>query len=225
MFVASMACFASFLVYLDLLLMLRNPFHPVNKRLPPYRVAGVIWAVASAAYGISQTPGAYALRAASHSSASARLIGIASIIIVVLNLALIFKLKRLSRGVNQELSEVFYRHYLLMFLAMLPFYAAASYRAVQPDHIAPGATDWRRGAISQFEYVVHLSRLVFVIDRVRSDPYLLQNLLPMWNYKNNPFRRKHGLKSKRQRAEEEDLYKGGTLNAFLNSSSNIDYVY
>lgn len=185
-FMASMACFASFLVYLDLFLMLRNPFHPVKKRLPSYRVAGVIWAVGTAIYALTQAPAAYALRAASHANASARLIGAASLIIVVLNLALICKLKRLSFGVNQELSEVFYRHYLLMFLAMLPFYAAAAYRAVQPDHLEPGATDWRLGAFSPFDYVVHLSRLVFVIDRVRSDPYLLQNLFPILTSKGNP---------------------------------------
>ena len=62
---ASMVCFASFLVYLDLYLMLRNPFHPVKKRLPLNRIAGVVWALASAAFAIAQAPGAYELKAAS----------------------------------------------------------------------------------------------------------------------------------------------------------------
>ena len=56
--------------------------------------------------------------------------GAASLVIVTLILALIHKLKQLSKGVNKELSKVFYRHYLLMFLAMLPFYGAALYRAI-----------------------------------------------------------------------------------------------
>jgi len=95
-----MACFASFLVYLDLFLMLRNPFHPVKKRLPSYRVAGVIWALASAVYAITPAPGALALRTETDSGASSRLLAVASLIIVALNLALIFKPKQLSQGVN-----------------------------------------------------------------------------------------------------------------------------
>jgi len=113
-----------------------------------------------------------------------------------------------------------------MFLAMLPFYATAAYRAVQPAEVAKGAPDWRLRAFSPVSYVVHLSRLFFVVHRVGSDPYLRQNLLPSWKEIPCASRSLRMRKnSKKKSGVEEDLYKGGTLNAFLNSSSNIDYVY
>ena len=109
---------------------------------------------------------------------------------------------------NEELSKVFFRHYLFMFIVMLPFYLMATYSSVQARYPERARIE----AFSWLYYTVYISRIVFVIDRVWSDPYLYENLKPCKKLR------------KKKKRSAKDLYKGTTLNAFLNSSSNIDYV-
>jgi len=51
-FMVLMVSFATLLVYLDLYLMLRNPFVPVKKRKPLYRIIFGFWVIFSTIYAI-----------------------------------------------------------------------------------------------------------------------------------------------------------------------------
>lgn len=109
---------------------------------------------------------------------------------------------------NKDLSKVFFRHYLFMFLTMLPFYLLVAYSSIQVSY--PGYL--KIDTFSWYYYIIYISRLVFVVDRIWSDPYLFENLKPCKKIR------------KKKKIQKKDLYKETTLNAFLNSSANIDYV-
>lgn len=128
--------------------------------------------------------------------------------LIILNAALVWKLRMQQKSVNRDLSKVFFRHYLFMFIAMLPFYLMVTYSSIQGSYPERAKIE----AFSWLYYTVYISRMVFLVDRIWSDPYLFENLKPCKKIR------------KKKNMSKKDLYRGATLNAFLNSSSNIDYV-
>lgn len=58
-FTTAMVIFFSFLVYMDLYLMLRDPFYPMKKRIFFYKIYFVIWFVISVIYSVTHSPGLF----------------------------------------------------------------------------------------------------------------------------------------------------------------------
>ena len=94
----------------------------------------------------------------------------------------------------------------MLFLALLPKYAIEfyeSYSHFNDDY------EYNFEESITLNWIELLFRVLFVVYRVYSDRYLLKNLSPC---------------RKKPKNKTYDMYKGKSINAFLNSTSNIDYV-
>lgn len=147
---------------------------------------------------------------------------VGSIIMQVLSLTIVCKLCTKRRGLNKQTLNTFTRHYLIYDLSFMPSNWTFIYMFVQENFMN------NHHQIAYFSYIRYINYASIAIGSFFRicEPYLLRNLFPCC-YRRRKSSRSSNVSSGRssQAKGEKDKFSSDSLNAFLSSSANIDYVH
>ena len=109
------------LIDVDLLLMLRNPFYPVSRRLIKYRLAFCFFFLIASAFSIYNINEVYRQQIdPSIYGITLNVLFVGSIMMQILSVMIVFKLCQKRRGLNKGTFRTFTRHYLIYDLSFMP---------------------------------------------------------------------------------------------------------